>query len=88
MQNNIFTLRFSEITKYIQYLIITYQRYQESCRGFIVTNRTLDNAITSHGDGPHRLTADEQVLYAASREQSLVLHLDLETIYVDGVPLR
>jgi hypothetical protein len=81
-QNNIFAFRFGDIQKYIGYLAITYRRYLVSRDGFAIAQRALTEAMASHGEGSRELTAEEQALYDSSREQSLVLHLDLETVYV------
>lgn len=82
-QNNLFAFRFYEITKCLQYLALTYERYLSSLNQYVKSHKALADVIDSHrSEGVFEMSAKEHKIYLESRSASNLLQLDIETIYV------
>lgn len=79
--DNTFSLTFSEISHYLQYLYILSQEYEQISKQFMTISKALQNTFKNQ-KGSNPMTVEQEELYAKNREITTNLHLKIESFYL------
>ena len=77
--NNIFSIGFSHITRYHEFLLIIFERYREASQEFVENTRKLQSLIKP---GLQKATQEHLTLHAESQSLTIKLHLEIESFYL------